>query len=213
MFQSPPHLSNAMDLARCLAIIELSDSFADDDFRIWRQVRTGLLSYPVDARQARAHLAQSVMLQMAIRPHIIHIVGYTEADHAADADEVIESAIMTQDVVETALRGNPDMTADPIVQRRKEHLIAETHSLIGAIKNLGKDSDDPLSDPVALAQAVAIGLMDAPQLVNNRYAPGRVRTRSIDGGIEAVDARGRAIQEAQRIATTLEMMEVASGQG
>ena len=28
MFQSPPQLSNAMDLARCLAILELSEAFA-----------------------------------------------------------------------------------------------------------------------------------------------------------------------------------------
>lgn len=49
-----------------------------DDFRIWKQVRTGLLSHPVNMVRARAHLAQSTMLQMAVEPHIIHIVGYTE---------------------------------------------------------------------------------------------------------------------------------------
>ncbi|GIV81462.1 MAG: hypothetical protein KatS3mg051_0816 [Anaerolineae bacterium] len=81
---------------------------------------------------------------MALRPHIVHVVGHTEADHAATADEVIESAIMTQEVIETALRGNPDMTADPAVQRRKEELLAETERLIDAIRALGSDSDDPL---------------------------------------------------------------------
>jgi hypothetical protein len=189
MFQSPPHLSNAMDLARCLAILDLSEAFVDDSFRVWRQVRTGLLSHPVNMMRARAHLAQSTMLQMAVRPHIIHIVGHTEANHAATADEVIESALMVQQVVETALRGNPDMTADPAVQRRKQQLIEETHHLIDAIRALGRDADDPLSDPAALAQAVAVGLMDAPQLVNNAYAPGQVRTRSIHGAIEALDRR------------------------
>jgi hypothetical protein len=199
MFQSPPHLSNTMDLARCLAILELSDTFAGSEFRIWLQARTGLLSHPVDMRRARAHLAQSTMLQMAVRPHLIHVVGHTEAHHAATADEVIESALMVQEVVETSLRGNPDMTADPQVQARKRQLVEETHLLLEAIKSLGETSLDPLGDPSVLAKAVEIGLMDAPQLVNNSYAPGRVQTRSIQGAILPVDAQRQPLTEAQRI--------------
>jgi methylmalonyl-CoA mutase cobalamin-binding subunit len=198
MFQSPPHLSNTMDLARCLAIIEMSEAFADENFRVWKQVRTGLLSHPVNMTRARAHLAQSTMLQMAVQPHIIHIVGHTEANHAATADEVIEAALIVQEVIETALRGNPDMTADPAVQQRKQQLIEETHQLLNAIRALNPDSEDPFSDPNTLAQAVTSGLMDAPQLVNNPYAPGQVRTRSIGGAIRAVDEDGRAIAETER---------------
>ncbi len=205
MFQSPPQLSNAMDLARALAIIELSEQFADTDFRIWKQVRTGLLSHPVNMVRARAHLAQSTMLQMAVEPHIIHIVGYTEANHAASADEVIESALIVQEVVETALRGNPNMTVDPIVQARKEELIQETHLLIDAIRKLGEDVEDPLSNPRVLAQAVALGLMDAPQLVNNVYAPGQVRTHSIGGAIRTVDTVGKPVSEIERQETILSM--------
>ncbi len=201
MFQSPPQLSNTMDLARCLAILELSGRFASDEFRIFLQTRTGLLSYPVDLRRARAHLAQSTMLQMAVRPDIIHVVGYNEAKHAASADEVIESAIMTQEVVETALRGSPDMTGDAAVQRRKQQLVEETTLLLDAIVALGEGAPDPLSDPVTLAKAVAMGLLDAPQLINNPYAPGRVRTRSIDGAIQAVDQQGRPLDEAARLAS------------
>ncbi len=208
MFQSPPQLSNRMDLARALAIVELTESFASDDFRIWRQTRTGLLSQPVDLRRARAHLAQSTMLQMALRPHIIHVVGHTEAHHAATADEVIEACVMTQEVVETALRGNPDMAADPVVQARKAALIADTQRLIEAIRTLGAGADDdPLTSPDVLARAVALGLLDAPQLVNNRYAPGRVRTRAIEGAMQAVDAAGRPLDEAERIAAALAAAE------
>ncbi len=203
MFQSPPQLSNAMDLARCLAILELSEGFADADFRVWRQTRSGLLSYPVNLQRARAHMAQSTMLQMAVRPHIIHVVGYPEADHAVTADEVIESAVMTQEVIDTALRGNPDMTHDPAVQRRKQELIAETHLLLEAIRSLGQESEDPFSDPAVLARAVALGLMDAPQLVNNPYAPGRVRTRSLEGAVRAVDRKGKPLDEQARIAAIL----------
>ncbi len=205
MFQSPPQLSNAMDLARALAIVALSERFVADDFRIWRQARTGLLSYPVDLRRARAHLAQSIMLQMALRPHIVHVVGYSEANHAASAGEVIESAVMAQDVIETALRGNPDMTRDPAVLRRRDELIAETDRLVDAIRALGADGDDdPLVNPDVLARAVARGLLDAPQLLNNPYAPGRVRTRSLDGALWAVDRAGNPLDEARRLAALRE---------
>jgi methylmalonyl-CoA mutase cobalamin-binding subunit len=198
MFQSPPHLSNKMDLARYLAILEMSEGFADESFRIWRQTRTGLLSYPVNQVRARAHLAQSTMLQMATRPHIIHVVGYTEADHAATAGEVIESAVMTQEVVESALRGNPDMTLDPVVQNRKTQLIEETFTLLKAIREQGQDTLDPLSDPATLARSVQMGLLDAPQLVNNAYALGQIRTRSIEGAIWTVDEQGNPLSESRR---------------
>lgn len=207
MFESPPHLNNTMDLAKCLAQIELAESFVDEDFRIWRQTRTGLLSYPLSIPQARAHLAQSVMLQMAVHPHIIHVVGYTEADHAATAAEVIESAQMAGHVAEVALRGNPDGTQDPLVQARKAELIAETQVLLDAIRALDEEIDDPLSDPATLARAVEVGLLDAPQLVDNRYAPGAIRTRSRDGAILAVDDVDRPLSERERVETILSRLD------
>ncbi|MDF1500075.1 MAG: cobalamin B12-binding domain-containing protein [Anaerolineales bacterium] len=199
MFESPPHLSNRMDLAKCLAQIELAESFADDSFRVWHQTRTGLLSYPVDAVAARAHLAQSVMLQMAVQPNIVHIVGYTEADHAATADEVIESCRMAGQVIDTALRGIPDMTRDPLIQERKQELLEQTEVLLNAIRSLSPDSTDPFIDPEILSGAVSAGLLDAPQLVNNPFAKGAIRTRSVDGAILAVDDSGIPLGECERV--------------
>ena len=118
MFESPPLLSNRMDLAKALAQIRVAEAvfgkgMGDVPRRMWRQTRTGLLSYPVDPVRARAHLAESVYLQMALDPAIIHVVGYCEADHAATAEEVIESATMAQQVIDTAVAGQPDTTHDP----------------------------------------------------------------------------------------------------
>jgi methylmalonyl-CoA mutase cobalamin-binding subunit len=203
MFESPPHLNNRMDLAKCLAQIELAESFADEGFHIWRQTRTGLLSYPLGIPEARAHLAQSVVLQMAVQPHIIHVVGYTEADHAATANEVIESARMAGYVAEVALRGSPDLTADPAVQARRDKLLAETHILLDAIRALSPELADPLGDPATLARAVEVGLLDAPQLVNNPFAPGAIRTRSLNGAIRAVDENGAPLSERKRIARVM----------
>jgi hypothetical protein len=62
MFNSPPGLADRMDLAKMLAALELSAPLAGPDFKVWRQTRTGLLSYPLDPSAARAHLAASVYL-------------------------------------------------------------------------------------------------------------------------------------------------------
>jgi len=123
MFNSPPNLSDAMDLAKMLAILEMIAPLEDENFHIWRQTRTGLLSYPLEDNAARAHLATSIYLQMALRPHILHIVGHTEADHAATADDVIAASLAARRSIENALAGQPNMTVDPEIQSRKKYLI------------------------------------------------------------------------------------------
>jgi len=199
MFNSPPTLSDAMDLAKMLAILEMIASLEDQNFRIWRQTRTGLLSYPLEDNAARAHLATSIYLQMALRPHIIHIVGHTEADHAATASDVIAASLAARRSIENALAGQPDMLSDPIILKRKDHLVAEVIITLKAIRNLGDGSDAALTDPHTLAEAVRVGILDAPQLKNNPFAPGAVRTRVLDGACETVDENGKIIDEQTRL--------------
>ena len=182
MFNSPPGLSDAMDLAKMLAIIELIQPLAGPDFRIWKQTRTGLLSYPLDPFEARAHLAASIYLQMAVKPHIVHIVGHTEAHHAATAEDVIEACGLARRAIENALRGAPDMTADPRVQARKNELVRQVEQVLESIQDLAApDVADPLADAATLTRAVTSGILDAPQLRNNPFARGQVKTRILNG--------------------------------
>lgn len=206
MFNSPPGLSDAMDLAKMLACLELAESLQGDSFRVWRQTRVGLLSHPLDPEAARGHLAAATYLQMALKPHIVHIVGHTEAHHAATAEDVIVACRVARRAIENALRGAPDMTADPRVQERKAELIAEARLTLDAICALaGPGVTDPLTDPATLARAVAVGVLDAPQLKNNHFAPGQIVTR-IDGrgACLAVDPNtGRPLSERERLARLL----------
>ncbi len=203
MFNSPPGLSDAMDLAKMVAIIKLIEPLATADFRIWRQTRTGLLSYPVDPAAARAHLAASVYLQMALCPHIVHVVGYSEADHAATAADVIESCKLARRSIKNAF-GAPDMTQDNRVIARSNELIQEAAVTLEAISSLApKGVADPFTDAATLAHAVKTGLLDAPQLKNNPYGRGQIITQ-IDkrGACIAVDLRaGDPISEDNRIAS------------
>jgi len=204
MFETPPHLSNKMDLAKALAQIELAESFADERFHIIRQTRTGLMSYPVDPDYAKGQLAASIYLQMALKPSIVHVVSYVEAHHAATPEDVIESCKMARKVISNCLYGMPDMTVDPEVQRRVEELVEEAMVIVEAIQQLGRGkTDEPLTDPDLLAQAVEIGILDAPQLKGNPYARGQVRTRIINGANYAVDEKGKVLSEKERIARIL----------
>ncbi len=200
MFNSPPGLSDAMDLAKMLAVLDLIAPLADKDFRIWRQTRTGLLSYPVDIDAARAHLVASIYLQMSLKPHIVHIVGHTEADHAATSADVIQASNLARRAIDNALAGQPDMRADPLIQARSDQLVEESKITIQIIQDLATpESADPLIDPGILSRAVKMGILDAPHLRNNKFASGKINTRIIRGSCVAIDDSGKPINEGDRI--------------
>ena len=202
MFNSPPGLSDAMDLAKMLACLKMVQELEDESFRVWRQTRTGLLSHPLDEEAARGHLAAGIYVQMALRPHIVHIVGHTEAHHAATASDVIAASRIARRAIENALRGQPDLTADPRVQQRAQELVSEARSTLEAIRALAEPGvADPLADPATLARAVTTGIMDAPQLKNNPFGRGKIATRIVEGACLAVDpASGRPLSERERLA-------------
>jgi hypothetical protein len=217
MFNSPPGTSDAMDLAKMLACLDLIEPLARpapaaQPFRLFRQVRTGLLSYPIDMAEARGQLAASVYHQMALRPHVVHVVGFSEADHEATAADVVESCKIARRAVRNAVEGQPDPTHDPRVCARREHLVAETRILLDAIADLAPPGvDDPLADAQTLARAVTFGLLDAPQLKGNRFGRGEIVTRIVDGACLAVDpASARPLSESQRIERLVTQARVAA---
>jgi len=204
MFNSPAELSDKMDLAKMLAVLEIITPLASDTFHIYKQTRTGLLSYPVEINAARAHLSASIYLQMALRPDIIHIVGHTEADHAATGDDIIEAARMARRAIENAM-GQPDLTVDPIVMARVGELVEQTQVTLEAIRSIAPASvSDPWTDPVTLAKSVSLGIMDAPQLGNNDYARGEIITRIDErGACVVVNEDGKIMLERERLAEYL----------
>jgi hypothetical protein len=201
MFNNPPSTSPIMDLGKMLAKLELVEALQDGRFRVWRETRGGLTSYPPDPAVARGHLAATVCLQMQLRPHIVHIVGHTEAHHATTAAELIEACRITDGAISQCLLGLPDMTANPRVQRRKEQLLDEAALLLDAIVQLQAGTGDPFTDADVLAQAVALGLLDAPHLRGNAAGRGTIVTRMVNGACVAVDSStGNTLPEEARIA-------------
>lgn len=138
---------------------------------------------------------------MALRPHIIHIVGHTEADHAASGEDVIQAAHMARRAIENAM-GQPDLTADPVVQERKAELVQQARVTLEAIKSIAPAScPDAWTDPAILARCVSLGILDAPQLKNNRFGRGEIVARIDERGANlAVHPKaGNFLTEKERI--------------
>ena len=199
MFNSPFGTSDAMDLAKMLAIQEMINPLRGPDFNIWIQTRTGLLSYPTDPAEAMGHLAASIYVQMSLHPDIVHVVSYSEAHHAATAADVITSCKIANRVIENFMQGAGDITRDPIIQERKEELVQEADVTLQAIKQIDPSVQEPWIDPTVLTKAVTSGILDAPQLINNPFGRGLALTRILDGKCVNVDEKGRIISETQRL--------------
>jgi methylmalonyl-CoA mutase cobalamin-binding subunit len=202
MFNSPSNVYGSKDLAKMLAKMEMIESLHDDSFISMRQVRAGLLHLSPRMNIAKGQLAASTMLALAMKPHIIHVVGYSEGDHAATADDVIESCEIVGGVLRNTLFGCPEMAPDAVVQKRKAELLSEARVLVDAIKFLGDGADqDPLTSPANLAKAIRIGFLDAPHLKGNPSAAGLLQTKLIDGAVYAVNPGTRkVITETSRLA-------------
>lgn len=200
MFNTPPMTSPQMDLAKMLAKIELIESLHDDTFQTYRQARAGLLHLSPNLNLAKGQLAASTVNALQIQPHIIHVVGYCEGDHAATPDDVIESCEIVHGVLKNCLEGQPNDQLDPVVIARKSELLADARLLIDAICELGTDSEDPLSDPHVLASAIQMGLIDAPHLKGNSQAAGLIETRCIEGAIRTWSrSQKRVLSEVERL--------------
>jgi len=209
MFNVPAFISPEMDIAKMLAKIELVESLQDDNFKVYRQARAGLASFPADLSQAKGQLAASAYLALAIKPHIYHVVGYCEAHHAATHEEIIESCKIVRGVIKNVFLGSVDITKDSNVQRRKEQLIKEANIIINAIKAIGPKDKDPLTDPETLAKAVKIGILDAPHLKGNPACSGKLNTRVISGALYAYDNENkRIISEEERIDRILSTFKI-----
>lgn len=200
MFNVPSTISPEMDLGKMLAKVELVESLIDNDFNAYRQARAGLASFPSNLYQAKGQLAASAYLAMAIEPHIYHVVGYCEAHHAAKAEDIIESAMIVRGILKNEFLGSINMAKDVNVLERKKVLLEEAKIIIEAIKSLNTDSPDPLSDPEVLNEAVRIGILDAPHLLDSQIAKGKLKTRLVSGAMYAYEEDdGRIVGEEERV--------------
>jgi len=206
MFNTPPGTNPRMDLGKMLAKKELIESLHDEGFTSFTEVRAGIAHFSSVPAVAQGQLAASGVVGLALEPHILHVVGYSEGDHAAYPGEVIHSCNIVHGILKNCLEGLPDMKLDRRVQNRKEDLIGEARVLLGALADLGRGEDeDPWTDAGILARAIQEGLLDTPHFKGNPHLCGKISTRLIDGAWHAVDgSSGRILREADRTRSVLD---------
>jgi hypothetical protein len=205
MLNTPGPISAPIDLAKMLAKIELIEDLHDQDFRSYRQVRPGLLSYPVDLAAAKGQLAFSTVLGMMLKPDIVHVVAYCEAQYAATPSEIIKSCKIANRIIQDYMDGFPDdLLNDERIQHRKDELKKEARTLLKVIEGLREGQKEPLTSPEVLTKAVMTGLLDAPDLKGNPVAKGEITTDIVDGACVTIDPKtGRVLPEKERIKRVL----------
>lgn len=200
MHNTPPSTSPAMDLAKMLAKLEMIREIEGADFRTFREVRAGITSLPSDPDEAKGHMAASAIFSMALRPHILHVVGFSEATHVVDASVLIESCRIARGAARLFLQGAPDPSLDPVVQARRAHLLSEARILLEGIRRMGPESPDPWADAGVLSEAIQRGLLDAPHFRGNPHLCGQIVTACVNGGWEAINPNTREpIPERERL--------------
>jgi len=201
MFNNPPGTSAEMDIAKMLAKNELIEELSGDTFRVFREVRAGLAHFSSNPSFAQGQLAASAVVSLALKPHILHVVGFSEGDHAIYPDELIQSCEIAHGVLHNTLYGMPDLADNQTVRSRKEELKNEAMILLEELRKRGlRESEDPWSDPRSISDAIKTGLLDTPHFQGNPYLCGKITTRLIDGAWYAIDREtGDKISEEERI--------------
>lgn len=205
MLANPPSISPLMDLAKMQAKIDLMGEEEDENFKIYRMVRTGLLAYPADMDQAKGLISSTMFYGTFLKPDIVHVVSYSEAVKRATSVEILESIRMVKKSMEIADKGLlENIHEDKRFKNRLEFLKKEVRYLLGEISKL-KDVEDPLVDPEVIYLAIREGLLDAPGLKGFSVAKGNFRTEIHEGYHVTVDDDGKILEEEERIRRVREM--------
>ena len=205
MLANPPSISPLMDLAKMQAKIDLMGEEEDENFTIYRMVRTGLLAYPADMDQAKGLISSTMFYGTVLKPDIVHVVSYSEAVKRATSVEILESVRMVKKSMEIADKGLlENIHEDRRFKERLEFLKKEVRYLLGEISKL-KDVEDPLVDPEVIYLAIKEGLLDAPGLKGFSVAKGNFRTEIHEGYHVTVDDDGEILEEEERIRRVREM--------
>jgi len=200
MFNTPPGTTPQMDIAKMMAKNEMINTLKNENFDVFREVRAGIAHFSGDAYKAKGQAAASAVISLTLKPHILHVVGFSEGDHATHPDELTESCKIIHGVLFDCLDGMIDAGQDSKISERKYHLMNEAHELLLAIKEFGSDiSDDPWSSPEVLAAAIKDGILDAPHFRGNKHLCGKIYTKLSEGSWNAIEENtGEIIKEKER---------------
>ncbi|MFX1256787.1 MAG: methionine synthase [Promethearchaeota archaeon] len=202
MFNTPPASSLEMDLAKIYAKNEILQTLVDDSFKVIKQVRSGLASFPLNLEKAKGQLSVSSVMQLSIKPDIVHVVSFSEANHAARPEDIIESCNIVDQIINQVYSSNLKIM-DKKIQKRKEELVRQAKWIVDLIPRLAKklaELKSPWTNYKILNRLVKYGIFDAPHLKNNEFALGQIKTKIVDGACYSwKESTQMVIDEIERI--------------
>ncbi|HNZ47596.1 MAG TPA: hypothetical protein PKN92_02000 [Candidatus Hydrogenedentes bacterium] len=207
----PAETGDYADLAKMGAALELVGRLKGNA-RAWRETRAGIEHFSPDPAEAKYQLARTTLLQMILEPHMIHLVSYCEARHAATVQDIVESAQIVRHAARLFKKHAPDLmkyrNQNEVVER-KHYLLKEAEYLLHAIARLHPRYEpgslqsiaSMLADPFILEAAVKHRFMAAPGLVHPDYPYPRLVTRpSRHGFFDVYEEEGvQILKEAERL--------------
>lgn len=176
-FNKPTETGDFADLGKMSAAREIVERIRPQrhQARVYLETRSGIEHFSTDLETAKLQLARTTLLQMVLSPSMIHLVSYCEANHAATAEDVIESSMLVRRAVRLFNENEPDLKKymdHPIVLQRKEHLLGEAQHVltrIAALSSGGADLCKSLSNPDVLYKALQNRIMTAPGITHPDY--------------------------------------------
>lgn len=195
MFNTPAYTSQANDLAKMLAMASLIEGLHCSTFDSYREVRAGLTHFAPNLNEAKGQLASATQTMMCFKPHIVHVVAFSEASHAAAAEEVIESVEIVNGVIKNLNKGQLEFENSRQIIKRKEEILNDVRVILSAVETLGlkMDCNAPLTNARVLSRAINSGIIDAPHLVGQTGAAGLIKTAPIAGGCYSINPETRKV--------------------
>lgn len=195
-FNKPAETGDYADLAKMAATKEIVEMIRPicNKANIYMETRAGIEHFSTDLEEAKYQLARTTLLQMIFNPNVIHLVSYCEADHAATADDVIESSKIVRRAVKFYKENERDLKPllnNEIVQKRKKYLVEEAKYVLYEIaKNSSyykkfmtiKDLYKCLSDSKALYTSIENRIMSAPGITLEKFSTPDMLTKSNEYG-------------------------------
>jgi hypothetical protein len=223
MLNTPKYTWGINDLAKARALLHLVRELEDSDFKVYLQPRGGLDYFSRDPERAKAQLAAVTALMDDIEPldssspQIVHVVSYSEGFALADPGVVEESIRITRYALGEyrALREAgemPDMASN-------SQVIARTSSLLKDARIALREIESAIADPYApqgLYEILRAGFFAVPYLSECRDEfpnATRLKTKCVNGAIEAVDENGSPISATERFGAAADAARVAAGKG
>jgi len=176
-FNKPAETGDFADLGKMSAARDIVERIRPHrhQARVYLETRSGIEHFSTDLETAKLQLARTTLLQMVLSPSMIHLVSYCEANHAATAEDVIESSMLVRRAVRLFNENEPDLKKymdHPIVLQRKEHLLGEAQYVltrIAALSSGGANLCKTLSNPDVLYKALQNRIMTAPGITHPDY--------------------------------------------